>query len=60
MRHYQASVTVAEHVYQKFLSAKQLEGFTAVTDTTCNLCTGILMDLYPDGKTVVTTREEKK
>ncbi len=60
MRHHQASVTIAERVYQKFLIAKQLEGFVAVADAPCNMYAEILMDLYPDAKVIVTTRDERK
>ena len=60
MRHYPASVTIAERVYQKFLIAKQLEGFVAVADTPCIMYAELLMDLYPDAKIIVTTRDEKK
>jgi hypothetical protein len=60
MRHHPASVTTAERVYQKFLIAKQLEGFVAVADAPCYLYAEILMDLYPDAKIIVTTRDEGK
>ncbi len=60
LRHDPTSVTVAERVYQKFLIAKQLEGFVAVTDAPCNMYAEILMELYPDAKIIVTTRDEKK
>jgi Sulfotransferase domain len=54
------SVTVAERVYQKYLVAKQLEGFVAVADAPCNMYAEVLMELYPDAKIIVTTRDEKK
>lgn len=60
MRHHPASVTTAERVYQKFLIAKQLEGFVAVADVPCIMYAEILIDLYPDAKIIVTTRDEGK
>ncbi|ERF73957.1 hypothetical protein EPUS_05380 [Endocarpon pusillum Z07020] len=59
MRHNPASVSTAERVYQKFLIVKQLEGFVAVADAPCNMYAEILMDLYPDAKIIVTTRDEE-
>ena len=54
------SVTVAERVYQKYLIAKQLQGFVAVTDSPGNMFAETLLELYPDAKVIVTTRDEKK
>lgn len=55
-----SSVTVAERVFQKFLIAKQLEGFVALSDAPSIMYAEILMELYPDAKIIVTTRDEKK
>ena len=60
MRRDPGSVTVAERVYQKFLIAKQLEGFVAVADAPGNMYAETLLELYPDAKVIVTTRDEKK
>jgi Sulfotransferase domain len=60
MRNHPESVTIAELVYQKYLVAKQLEGFVAVADAPPNMFAEILMELYPEAKIIVTTRDEKK
>jgi Sulfotransferase domain len=60
LRHHPESVTVAERVYQKYLLAKQLEGYVAVTDAPSNMYVEVLMELYPDAKIVVTTRDVDK
>jgi Sulfotransferase domain len=60
LRQNPASVTIAEQVYQKYLIAKQLEGFVAVADSPCNMYAEVLMELYPDAKIIVTTRDEEK
>ncbi|KAF7507645.1 hypothetical protein GJ744_010198 [Endocarpon pusillum] len=60
MHHYPASVTTADQVYQKFLIAQQLGGFVAVADIPCIMYAEILMDLYPNAKIIVTTRDEGK
>jgi len=60
LRQNPASVTTAERVYQKFLIAKQLEGFVAVADSPSNMYAEVLMELYPDAKIIVTTRDEEK
>jgi Sulfotransferase domain len=60
LRQNPSSVTIAERIYQKFLLAKQLEGFVAVADAPSNMYAEMLMELYPDAKIIVTTRDEKK
>jgi Sulfotransferase domain len=60
MRRDPGSITVAERVYQKFLIAKQLEGFVAVADAPGIMYAETLLELYPDAKVIVTTRDEKK
>lgn len=60
LRNDPGSVTISERVYQKFLLARHLEGFVAVADAPCNMYAELLMELYPEAKVIVTTRDEKK
>ena len=54
------SITKADRAYQKYLIAQLVQGFVAVTDTPCCLYAEILMELFPDAKVIVTTRDEEQ